>query len=54
MSADGLISDQAIRRDIEAARLSVNAKHESGVNKVIDFAILREALRELKMSFPNQ
>jgi NitT/TauT family transport system substrate-binding protein len=54
MSADGLISDQAIRRDIEAARLSVNAKHENGVNKVIDFTILREALGELKISLPNQ
>jgi hypothetical protein len=54
MSTDGLISDQALRRDIEAARLAINAKDDTGVSKIVDFTILREALRELKISSPNQ
>jgi NitT/TauT family transport system substrate-binding protein len=54
MSPDGLISDQAIRRDIEAARVAVNVKDESRMTNIVDFTILREALRELKTSLPNQ
>jgi hypothetical protein len=54
MSPDGLISDQAIQRDIEAARVAVNVKDESRMTNIVDFTILREALRELKTSLPNQ
>ena len=50
MSLDGLISDQALRADIEAARLAVNVPDQVPSTKAVDFTILKEVLSELKSS----
>jgi NitT/TauT family transport system substrate-binding protein len=54
MSLDGLISDQALRADIKAARAAVNVQDEVAAAQAVDFTILKQVLSELKIPAPGR
>jgi ABC-type nitrate/sulfonate/bicarbonate transport system substrate-binding protein len=47
MSANGIVADRVLESDIERARKEQQVKEAVPVGKVVDFALQREALREL-------
>jgi len=49
MSSNGLVGDRVLESDIERARRDQQVKEAVAVARVVDFAILREALQELGM-----
>jgi len=49
MSANGLVGDRVLEADIERARRDQQVKDTVPIGKVVEFALLREALHELGM-----
>jgi NitT/TauT family transport system substrate-binding protein len=49
MSPNGMVPDRVLESDIERARKDQQVKEAVPVGKVVDFAVLREALNELGM-----
>jgi NitT/TauT family transport system substrate-binding protein len=49
MSINGMVPERVLETDIERARKEQNVKENVPVNRIVDFAVLREALNELGM-----
>ena len=49
MSLNGIVPERVLESDIERARKEQQVKETVPVGKVVDFAVLREALNELGM-----